>query len=184
MRSNEQGPSNEFKICECISGKELHYFTKSNTLGIGTSLFFLKVSIISRCWWRAEMGRVETETIFLSFSWLSRIKLRNTLKTSFASSKGSLSVPHPLSSTHQFNTKGPVIFSPKIPQFKTKKPLSSTPKTLQFNILPFFRCWMEECVELRGMLNWGVLGIGLEILGVELRSVLNWGVLKSFKRHT
>ena len=52
------------------------------------------------------------------------------------------SVPHPLSSTLQFNTKGPLLFSPKkflssarkTPQFNTplvlhQKPLSSTPKT-------------------------------------------------------
>ena len=147
MRSNERAPSYEFEICEFISGKELHYFTKSNTLGIGTSLFFLKVSIISRCWWRAEMGRVETETIFLSFSWLSRIKLRNTLKTSFASSKGSLSVPHPLSSTHQFNRKGPVIFSPEIPQFKTKNPSVQHQKPFSSTYCRFFG------VEWRSVLN-------------------------------
>ena len=46
---------------------------------------------------------------------------------------GSPSVPHPLSSTHQFHTKGPLLFSPEIPQFHTKKPLGSTPKTPQFH---------------------------------------------------
>ena len=61
------------------------------------------------------------------------------------------SVPHPLSSTHQFQIKGPLLFIPKIPQFHTKNPsvqhtyqfhiknpsvpapLSSTPKNTQFN---------------------------------------------------
>ena len=48
----------------------------------------------------------------------------------------------PLTSTHQFHTEGPLLFSPKIPQFHTQNPsvqhksLSSTPKTPQFNTNP------------------------------------------------
>ena len=48
----------------------------------------------------------------------------------------------PLSSTNQFHTDGPLLFSPKIPQFHTENPsvqhnpLSSTLKTPQYNTTP------------------------------------------------
>ena len=44
--------------------------------------------------------------------------------------------PSPLSSTHQFHSKGPLLFSPRNPLVPHQKPLSSTPKTPQFNTFP------------------------------------------------
>ena len=57
-------------------------------------------------------------------------------------------VPHPLSSTHPFNTKGTFLFSPRNPSFQ---------HALQFNT--------KKTVS---MLNWKVFG--------SLRRVLNWEV--------
>ena len=57
--------------------------------------------------------------------------------------KGVLLSSTPLRSTHQFNTKGSLLFSPQNPSVQHQKLLSSTPKF--FGI----RCWTEECVELR-----------------------------------
>ena len=101
----------------------------------------------------------------------------------------------PLSSTHQFHTKGPLLFIPQNPLVQQKKsfgstrssvphqiPLSSTPKPPQFI---WGVRWTEGCVELRSVWNWGLFGVELKDLGdwkgVALlcgTDVLNWGAVE------
>ena len=75
----------------------------------------------------------------------------------------------PLSSTHQFHTKEPLLFSPEIlrstpktRQFNT--PLSSTPKPLSST--HWFWSWTEEF----SVWNWGIFGVELRDFGVELKN--------------
>ena len=56
--------------------------------------------------------------------------------------------------TPQFNTKGPLLFSLQNPSGHCKR--ASVQHTPQFNIPRFFWCWIERCVELKAVLNWGV----------------------------
>ena len=99
------------------------------------------------------------------------------------------STPPTLSSTHQFRTKGPLLFSPKNPQFHTKKPLVQ--HTSQFHTKGLvelsgywcgtegFRYWTVGFL----VWNWGFFWCwkGVVLVWnrcVELRgSVWNWGVL-------
>ena len=97
----------------------------------------------------------------------------------------------------QFHTKNPsgppppLSSTSKIPQFNTKTPSVPHQKPLSFTQNPSvpntrfqFWCGTEECVKLRGMLNWGVFGVELRGDGTEGFLMLNRGVfgveLKSF----
>ena len=114
--------------------------------------------------------------------------------------KGSPSVQHPLSSTHQFYTKGPLHFSPQNPSVTHQKPLSSaqllvphqkplrsTPKTPQFHCpLPQFHTKkqppLRKTPPLRQKLCWTEgfsvelwdLGVDLRGFGVEMRDFRYW----------
>ena len=108
----------------------------------------------------------------------------------------------PLSSTHQFYTKGPLFFSPQNlsvphqkPQFHTKNPQFWTDSSTHRQKL----CWTEgflvwnwgEC-ETEGffvwnwgllLLNWGILVLNWGVFGVELRDFWCWkGVVLVWNR--
>ena len=80
----------------------------------------------------------------------------------------------PLSSTHQFHTKVPLLFSPPNPSVPHQKHLSSTLKNPQFNTpLRQKLCWTKGFL----VWNWG----GCETVGFFVwnwgRLFLNWGIL-------
>ena len=100
----------------------------------------------------------------------------------------------PLSSTHQFHTEGPILFSPKNPSgpptsVPHQKPLSSTHPPQFYTKNPSVPHRKPLSSTPKGALNWGVLGV--ELRGVfrglktscsfvwdwcvELRGVWNWG---------
>ena len=56
----------------------------------------------------------------------------------------------PLSSTHQFHTKRPLLFSPKIPKFHTENP-SVPPPQFHTNSLSSKQFLSDGCVDLRAI---------------------------------
>ena len=106
------------------------------------------------------------------------------------------SVPHrPLSSTHQFHTKGSLLFSSQNPSVPHHKLLSSShpsdPHRLYRaifslrGVLNWGVCGTEGCVKLRGfrcwtfgflVWNWGVLVLNWGVCWTEGFLVWNWGV--------
>ena len=106
---------------------------------------------------------------------------------------------NPLSSTHQFNTKWPLVFSPRNPSVQHQKPLSSTNPSVQYQkplssthpsiqhtpvklrcVLNWGGCGIEGCYELRGCWTEGSVELkgfwcwAQEILGAEKVWSLNW----------
>ena len=109
--------------------------------------------------------------------------------------------PHPLSSTQQFDTTGPLFFSPENPSAQHKESLISTHPSLQhqkpfssthpsvphwgvcwtdwFLMLNWGMCWTEgvlnwECVDLRACWTDGFLVLNWGVCWTE--GVLNWRV--------
>ena len=68
-----------------------------------------------------------------------------------------------LSSTHQFHTKGPLLFSPQNSSVSHQEPLSSTPRTAQFHTrnpsVPHQKPLgsTSKIPQTKNVLNWGVL---------------------------
>ena len=84
--------------------------------------------------------------------------------------------PHPLSPTHEFDTTGPLLLSPKKSVSSTQKSLISTHLSVQHqkhfssthpSVPHWGVCWTEGFL----VLNW-------RFLGFELRGVLNWGCVE------
>ena len=84
-------------------------------------------------------------------------------------SQGPSSVPHPLSSRHQFHTKVPLLFSPQNPSVPHQKTLSCTPPVQHTPLNSLIKSLYRAFLVLNwgGVLNWGVLVWNWGILGAE-----------------
>ena len=89
--------------------------------------------------------------------------------------------PHPLSPTHEFDTTGPLLLSPKKSVSSTQKSLISTHLSVQHqkhfssthpSVPHWGVCWTEGFL----VLNWRFLGSELRVCWSEAFLMLNWGM--------
>ena len=87
-------------------------------------------TIFKVSYWNNSRRSWEFNILYTSVGWLNTFLRKKQSKTEIF---GFPSVPHLFSSTHQFHTNVPILFSPKNPSVPHQKPLGSTPQTLQFH---------------------------------------------------
>ena len=201
-------------VCFILSEEKITFFVQVEKVAIVNEKEII-IFVVKTSWEiRGKRNFVTKPTVFEKIE-APRGHLRKSKageKISFCLSYWTLKHPqfHTPSIQHISSTQEAHSFSAlKIPQFNTKKPpvpqhpqLHTGPNSTNPSVQPQktlsmlnwkgFGCWIEGCVELRGLWNWGVCWTERVVYFwvlksccpcVELReSVWNWGLLVSNER--